>query len=435
MMRQLARRLVPVLAIVTLVATACGDDDDDDAASSETTGGSGTETTAGGAGGATGECQEPTGDPIRIGVIGQLQFFAGLGEGTMARAARANCEGGIAGRPLEVVEPIDDNNDAQANLDGIQRLVEQDNVDYVVVTSSVFLPQSSDYLAQNQVPFSGWGYMPGFCLPNEWGFGFNGCLSGFAFGVEGAQLNRSLVDPLAEYLDNPEYTVVSLIADNEGARGGVPQYDALWGDRQLATEFVPAGVTDFTPYVNTVLEEDPDVVNVSVNLDQAVPFEAALSQAGYDGVIYGYSQYIPGLLGGSPDTAAALEGTFAVTQFPPAEAGLPATEQIAADLEAIGADAFVTQGAQAGYWSMDTLLQIMAAVAAQGDVNDMELFNQVANVDGVDIDFVLEGAPCPWNTLTAHVDGVPGAALVSVEDAAYTVVVPFQCWSLEPAPS
>src|SRR4029078_4815312 len=130
-------------------------------------------------------------------------------------------------------------------------------------------------------------------LPNESGFGFNGCLSGYAFGVKGAQLNRSLVDPLAQGTGNPNYTVVSFIADNEGARGGVPQYNALWGDRQLATEFVPAGVTDFTPYVNTVMQKKPDVVNVSLNLDQAVPFEAALTQAGYKGVIYGYSQYIP----------------------------------------------------------------------------------------------------------------------------------------------
>jgi branched-chain amino acid transport system substrate-binding protein len=436
MRRQLVRKLVPVLVLGLFGVAACGDDDDD-SASSATTAASGTQTSAAsvGSGAAAGACQTPSGDPIKVGVIGQLQFFPGMGEGAKASAYRANCAGGVKGRPIQVVEAIDDNNDAQANLDGVKRLVEQDKVQFVVVTSSVFLPQSSDYLAQKQVPFSGWGYMPGFCQPNEWGFGFNGCLSGFAFGVKGAQLNRSLVDPLAKVTNKQDYTVISFIADNEGARGGVPQYDALWGPRQLSTEFVPAGVTDFTPYVNTVLQKAPDVVNVSLNFDQAVPFEAALTQGGYKGVIYGYSQYVPGLLEASPDTAAALEGTYAVTQFPPAEAGKPATEQIATDLKAVQADPFVSQGAQAGYWSMETLLQIMKAVGAQGDIGDATLFQKVANDTGVPIDFGLEGAPCGWNTSSAHIDGVPGAGVVKVESSKYVVAVPFQCWTLEKAPS
>jgi ABC-type branched-subunit amino acid transport system substrate-binding protein len=448
MRRQLFRALVPVM-VFGLLAAACGDDDD--SASSATTAaaantatttagstaGSGSATTAASGSGATtsGDCQKPTGDPIKVGVIGQLQFFPGMDSGAKAAAYRANCAGGVKGRPFQVVEAIDDNNDAQANLDGIKRLVDQDKVDLVVVTSSVFLPQSSDYLAQKQIPFSGWGYMPGFCLPNQWGFGFNGCLSGFAFGVKGAQMNRSLVDPLAKVTNNPKYTVISFIADNEGAKGGVPQYNALWGSQQLDMQFVPAGVTDFTPYVNTVIQKKPDVVNVSLNLDQAVPFEAALTQAGYKGVIYGYSQYIPGLLESSPDTAAALEGTYAVTQFPPAEANKAATAQIATDLKAVGADPFVSQGSQAGYWSMDTLVQILNAVAAQGDVTDKALIQKTANDTGIQIDFKLDGAPCAWNTKSAHVDGVPGAGVVKIQGAKYSVAVPFQCWTLQPAPS
>src|SRR5437899_477585 len=34
---------------------------------------------------------------------------------------------------------------------------------------------ATDYLNNQQVPFYGWGFLPGFC-GTRWGFGWNGCL-------------------------------------------------------------------------------------------------------------------------------------------------------------------------------------------------------------------------------------------------------------------
>ena len=430
-----------------LLAAACGGDDGDSAdttASSETT--AAAATTAPAASGATtapattgagsaapgGGCTDGA-EPIKIGGLAQAQNFAGMEDGIKAIVDKANKEC-IGGRPLEFVGLQDDGSDPAKNLSLAQSLVEQDEVFAIIATSAVLLPATTDYLAEQKVPFFGWGFMPGFCGDDSWGYGFNGCLSAFALGYSD-ETNGSLIEPIAEQLGKPaeEVTLVTFNADDDSGTFGKLQYDALFTPAQvLGTADVPVqGAGDYTQYVNLVEEKNPDAVMVSTDFVSAIKMKAALAASSYEGLVYDYVTYIPGLLDSSKDTAAALEGGFAVSQFPANEDATPAIAQITEDLKASGSQLpFATQGASIGYWSTELLRQMLVATAAKGEITP-DTFRSV--VEGGFTSETVEGGLGPVTYPDYHKSLAPCSGLVQVVDGAYQSSVPFTCYTMLPA--
>jgi branched-chain amino acid transport system substrate-binding protein len=429
MMRTKWARAVALVAVFVLLAAACGDDDDTESGST-TTGGSSATTPDGGGGG---DCDDSK-EPLKIGGVAQVAFFAGIEEGAKARIEQANktC---VGGHKLEWVGMRDDGSDSQKNIDALRELVEQEGVFAVIATSANLTTPSTNYLAEKQVPFFGWGFMPGFCGEDSWGFGFNGCLSGYALNklgaveVPDAKLNGSLTYPNSELLDKPvdEYTVVVLNAGDESGVMGDTQYQALWpGAQTLATESVPVqGVTDFTQYVNLVNEKNPDVVIVSTDFNTSIKLKAAIIQSGYEGAVVDYTTYIPGLLDSSADTAAALEGGYSNSQFPASEDGGQATKDIAAALAEMGEPEFVTQGASIGWWSADVMIQMLEDI--EGDITP-ESFKELAD-SGWEYEQV-DGGIGPISYPDGHTNPAPCAGLVKVEGGKYVTAVPFACYDL-----
>ena len=185
--------------------------------------------------------------------------------------------------------------------------------------------------------------------------------------MPGAKLNSSLIDPVAEFVkkDADKMSVVYFNSDDDSGKAGDLQYAALFKN-VLDKQFVPTqGVTDYTQYVNIVKAKNPDAVMLSTDFATAIKLKAAIIAGGYKGIVYDYTTYVPGLLESSKDTAAALEGGYSNTQFPPSEEGKPATKQIADDLAAIGKPAFVTQGGSIGYWSTDLMIQMLKAISGE----------------------------------------------------------------------
>ena len=420
-MRSRFVRVAVVLAATGLIAAACGDDGD-------------TNTGTGG-GAPTGTC-DPAKPAIKIGGVAQVAFFAGTEDGVNARIARENktC---IGGRKLEFVGIKDDGSDAQKNLDLNKSLVENDKVFALINSSAVMLPQTTNYLADKKVPFFGWGFMPGFCGKESWGYGFNGCLSGYAFdksktvAVPNAKLNSSLIDPIAELVkkDADKMSIVYFNSDDDAGKAGDLQYSALFKNI-LDKQFVPVqGVTDFTQYVNIVKSKNPDAVMLSTDFANAIKLKAAIIAGGYKGIVYDYTTYIPGLLDSSKDTAAALEGGYSNTQFPPFEDGKPATAMIAADLAAIGKPAFVTQGASIGYWSTDLMIQMLLAI--KGDVTP-DNFRKIAE-DGFTYK-PADGGIGEIKYPDGHFNPAPCSAIVQVKAGKYVSVVPFKCYKLVDPP-
>jgi branched-chain amino acid transport system substrate-binding protein len=442
MKRNRAAKFVASLFAVSLLAAACGDDSGSSASTTtkaSTTTAAGATTTAGGSAttAAAGACKDGA-TTLKIGGLAQAANFAGMDDGIKASIAKINktC---VGGHKLEFVGLKDDGSDPQKNLDAAKSLVEQDKVFAIIATSAVLLPQTTNYLAEKKVPYFGWGFMPGFCGKDSWGYGFNGCLSAYALNVSkaadlpGAKINTSLSDPIAKFLNKAadKFTLVIFNSGDDAGKFGDLQYQALFSASQvLAKEFVPVqGVGDYTAYVNLVNSKKPDAVMVSTDFVTAVKLKAAIVQSGYKGVVYDYVTYVPGLLDASKDTAAALEGGYSVSQFPANEDATKAITQITTDLKDSGSKLpFATQGASIGYWSTELLVQMLQATSAKGDIT-ADNFRKV--VEGGFKSTTVDGGLGAISFPDGHNNPVPCAGVVQVKGGKYVSSVPFACYTLK----
>ncbi|MDQ1432324.1 MAG: branched-chain amino acid transport system substrate-binding protein, partial [Actinomycetota bacterium] len=108
------------------------------------------------------------------GLVSKTVFGASL-QGAQARFDRENAKGGVFGRKIKMVDVADDKFDPTTNVQETRRVVSAGNVFAMVPTVTVTLG-SGDYLAQQKVPFFGWGISAGFC-GNQYGYGFTGCVA------------------------------------------------------------------------------------------------------------------------------------------------------------------------------------------------------------------------------------------------------------------
>jgi branched-chain amino acid transport system substrate-binding protein len=437
----MVRRLGVLVLVLGLVAAtaACGDDDDDsaDGGGAATTGASADTTAAGGAtGGATGgggaaTARGVTATSITVGGVGEIASYPGMAEGAQARLERANREGGVHGRTFEFLGVEDDGSDGQKDLEAVRRLVQQEEVFAVLpVASNYFLPATSTFLSDNQVPFLGWGYMPGFC-DNDWGFGFNGCVIGDHFA------NSSVVDPVlevaSEKLGKPveQLKVAHVAGDDAPGNASLKLFGTAMEARDVDVVYqeaaVPASATDYTPYVQAILAGQPDVVIVGTPFATAIGLTAALTAAGFQGVQSNLVSYVPGLLQAQPNLASALEGAYVNVQVPPEEDGGAAIDQIRTDLEAIGADPFISLGVSVGYWTADVFVQMLEDV---GPDLTPETFSTVVN--GGWTYESIDGGIGPLAFPEHHDRTVPCAAEVHIQGGAYSSAIPFTCYENHP---
>lgn len=435
MARRLRRTAIGVVALA-LIAVSCGGDDDDSdttegaattAAASTTEAGTSPETTEAGGTATTaadGTSAPADGEPIVVGGVADAATFAGLADGAQARFDRANSEGGVNGRPIEFLGVTDDGLNETNNLSAVRALVQNEQVDAVLpIASAGFNVGSSDFLVQNQTPYLGWGFMPGFC-GSEYGYGVNGCL------INQTVVNSALVEPsiLELGVDPAELKIAIQSNDDLAGQSGNSLYVALWeakgADVVYEESNIPSGgtVTDYTPFVQAIIQSQPDIVLVSTQFADSVALTAGLKAAGYEGLILSYIAYVPGLLEAQPAVARALEGTYAMTQFPPQEDPNPAIEQILADLKASGLPEFVSLGTAVGYWTADLYLQMLDAAGG-----DPAKVHDVVN-GGFTYHSDLEGglADTEWPELENV--ALPCQAMMKVENGAYVVAQPFTCY-------
>jgi ABC-type branched-subunit amino acid transport system substrate-binding protein len=427
-------------AIAVCLLAACSESDDaGDAGDSATTTAAAvgstaastaeTDTTAA----ASGDVRGVTADSIKVGGLGEAAVYVGLEDGARARFERANREGGVHGRMIDYVGIKDDGSDAGRDLDVTRELVDADGVFAVApVVSQVFLPQSSDYLAEHQVPFVGWGFMPGFC-GNAFGYGFNGCL------ISEDNINSALTDPVLDAFAEQSGKAISDIrlaiqaGDDITGKSGSVQYADTATKRGAQVVYneqnVPSTtqVTDYSPYAQAVVASEPDIVYASVRFADVIGLTVALRQAGFEGPVVNFVTYVPGLLEAQPDLATALEGVWVNSQLPPSESGSAAVDQVAADLQAIGADPFVTLGASLGYWNADLLVQQLEAAGA-----DLTPDTFQAAMDGFTYEPV-DGGIGPVTFPKDQSEATPCAAVVQVTDGQYEVINPMACYESYPA--
>jgi ABC-type branched-subunit amino acid transport system substrate-binding protein len=442
---------VSLFAVLALVGVACGDDDDSgsgdgstDSTEAETDTGdfdpnediaevvandplSGAEP--------TGLTRGVTDDTITIGCIYEALQFTGAEDGFRARFERANRDGELGDRQIEMLECQDDGSNADTNSSIARGLVEQDEVFGIVSISAYMDPGTTDYLGDNEVPFLGWGFKPGFC-GTRWGFGFNGCLVGDSLpdAVPHAVVQGNLADAAIEAsgLDPSEIQVAFQAGDSDEGRAGNAQYQTVFEDRGAEVVYneanipPPGSAADYTPFVQEVLAANPNLVLTATPFQDVGPFSGGLSAAGYEGANVNFVTYSPGIFESLPDLAQALEGVYVNTQTVPQEDGGDYIAQVEEDLLASGAETgdFITFAGGIAYAEADMLVQMLAAA---GDDLNTTTFD--AAVNGGDFVYTpIEGGPGEVAFPAGHFLPSDCSAVVQVVDAAYEVVVPFTCY-------
>lgn len=428
--RPVAAALLTVLALASAACTKSEKESEGDtttsAAASTTGSDSGGDATTTTAEPATRTTRGVTDDSVKVGGVVWMGQFSGIEAGAQARIDRANGEGGVNGRTIEVVGVEDDGNDSAANLAAAEKLVRQEEVFAILPMQSNAIG-AVDFLIEEQVPFFGWGVNPAFCR-NEIGFGFTGCVS----DPKLERGSNAMGTALKQHFGGDTDKSISILAeDTDSGRGGIVllqnSLEALGFTVPYAEGAVPAppaAVGDFTPFVNALVESDggepPDMIMLQLSTSNAISMSDALQER-YDGLVI-TPFYDPRLVG-----SAAFDGHLVLTQILPYEwAGeTPALQQMIDDLDAYdaehGTETLHSLPVAAGYWAADFFI---SALEATGEDLTVEKF--LATLNG-GFEWEAPGIIGPSKWPDNHGFPVPCAVISRVEGAAYVKGTPLVC--------
>jgi hypothetical protein len=462
MRRSIQRSVIAGLAIV-LVAAACSSSSKSSSstattgAASPTTGGGGTggpnvaSNVTGNAGGGSievlaskskltgpvgsGLTRGITGTTITVGCVYTAQSFAGYQEALQSYFAAVNKAGGVDGRTINLIPCKDDANTAQTNLQEVQQLVNQNNVFAIFSASQAILPGSTDFLNSNQVPFYGWGFLPGFC-GTRWGFGWDGCLEGNAATkqqVEHAAIQGNLADAIIKASGmQPSQVRLAVQSENSAAgKVGSAQYQTLFTQRGAQvvyneTNFPTTAGADVTPYVQAIVASKPNIVEISTPFQDVGPIAAGVKAAGYTGIIFDFTNYVPGLLQTSSQLAQALSNEYVNTQVVPQEQNTPWIQKEVADLQANGQKPFITLGGAQAMAAGELFVESLQAV---GKTLNTKTWDTTVNGGNFTAFASLSGGPGTLKWPAAHVLGADCAAIVQIQGTSYSVKEPFACYN------
>jgi branched-chain amino acid transport system substrate-binding protein len=386
---------------------------------------------------ATGLTRGVTATDVTIGCDYQGAYYPGFDLGLKAKFNSVNKAGGVFGRQIKLLPCVDDNGDSNATLTDTHQFVQQSNVFGMAYNTVGALPATTDYLDANQVPFTGWGTLAGWC-GTRWGFGYNGCLAaGAAPGiVPTVYFNTALVD-LPEKLGNltAGQTKAAIIGnDNAASKAGNAQFSTLFGLQGAKVVYneatLPAtGVADYSPFAQAMLADNPNVIVFDCTFGNIGGLLSALTNAGYKGTTENFVTYTP-TLSTTPDLAKALQGAIVNIQFEPQESNSPYIQKEQSDLQANGSPPAITIGVAQGYEQGNLWVQMLQA--AGKDLNT-KTFDQAVNGGNFVYHAGHAGNAGDINWPNGHFIPVPCAAAVKVDNSKYVSALPYSCFSAVPA--
>lgn len=348
-----AFRLVAVLCAV-VVGAACDDDNGD---------GGGTAPPADGGG------DQASGEPINVMVIGELEGNRGYVAGATARANAINTNGGIDGRPVEVLS-CDSANDPNAAAACAREAVSEGAVAVVAQTTgqgdSIF-----PVLEENDI-----------CSVGNSGFGAADISSpnSFPFVAGAPGVVGGMATMLADTLDATNIHMA--YADIETGAQAVALGDAMLGTRGLETAGstpVPLSSGDLSPQV-AAATRDTDGVVLSLVTEQLVSFLRAANQANAE-----VPFAVPGFSFASEqveELGDAAEGAYVTTTYLPVSAGTEAHTQMLDELEAAGEDDVPTDDATINSWmSVYVLGEVLPDLASIDGGAVCEAMGQLEDFD------------------------------------------------------
>ncbi len=269
-------RLLALGATLILALTACGDGDDGEGPAGAP---AGTETEPGGQ--ATDGAAEPTGEPLRIGMLTSLTgpftpWGVQVQAGMQLAADEINEQGGVDGRPIEIVEG-DDQNNPDEGVGALERMVEQEGVVAAggVISSDVGLAtaRAAEDLGVPLFLVKA-GAAP--ILSQDSRFTFRTCLPAAPM----------VAGPVAQYIEDQGLTRVgAIIADyawGQSVRGALEEEIGALGDVELQIEVAPVTEQDFTTYLRRLEGFDPEMIVATGHPPGAGPITVQSTDLGLD---------------------------------------------------------------------------------------------------------------------------------------------------------
>jgi ABC-type branched-subunit amino acid transport system substrate-binding protein len=362
-----------------------------------------------------------TKNSINVAALVSKPTFAAAELGAQARFDRENDNGGVFKRKINIVDTADDKFDPTTNVQEVRRVVSSGDVFAMVPTVTVVLG-AADYLAQQKIPFFGWGISAGFC-GNEYGYGYTGCVA----PAEPVYGNTFMPEAGAKALGkDPKGLTVAIIAeDTDAARSGI---GTLTGAAEsLGMKVVygkgvvpapPATVGDFKPFAQDIMTSNggqaPDIIIILfASIPSTLGLQGELQAMGFKGPIENTQTY-------DPQLAAPSKGGSVYVQFGAFETAddVPGVKQMMEDLEA--ADAPLGVLSAVGYLSADMFIQ---ALKKAGKNLTTASFQKAASKLKYSVDKTAGPTQFPRDRVQASACGT----LVTSNGTGYDVTVPYFC--------
>jgi branched-chain amino acid transport system substrate-binding protein len=286
-------RIIGAAAVLALVAGACGDDDDDDA-------GAPAETTEAG--------EEPSGDPITIGVVTSLNGpFTPWGlqvrDGMQLAVDEINADGGVDGRPLEL-EVADDQMSPEEGVSGVERLVEEGAVAIGGVISSDVGLATARVAEESEVPLFLVKAGNEQILTRDSRYTFRTCLPAAPM----------VAGPIAQFAEEEGLTRVgAIIADygwGQAFRAAAEEEFAALDGVELQVEVAPVDETDFTTYLRNLESFDPELLVATGHPPGSGPITVQSADLGLDVQVTGAYSVLPEVVSAAGDAATGRYTDF-----------------------------------------------------------------------------------------------------------------------------
>ncbi len=361
---------------------------------------------------------------IHVSGIWTESQYTGAEVGAQARIKRANDAGGINGRKIVLDDMLDDGADQSKNLDAAKKIAGGHDTFAILPVMTASL-SSADYLQEQKIPFFGWAIQQTWTY-NEYGFGWAGA------GQEGpttSQNTEQIWGPLFANKTAKGHTLALIGEDNDSAKVGSANFALGFKDGGLDVVFnkntvptPPAVVSDYSPFASQIIDSKADLAILVTSPLNSLSLVKALQAQNFQGIIATFTLY-------DPRVAPATPNADVFVSFAPWEStGVPAIDQMKADVLALKSDQLLSQPVAAGYFSADLFISILEKTPK--DLT-REAFMKVANGN---FTWELKGVTGPVQFPDFHQNPSPCGAVAQSDGTAFHVVTPYTCGTLVPNP-
>jgi branched-chain amino acid transport system substrate-binding protein len=278
MARARFRAVLAAVGAASLLLTACGDGGADDGDAEDTTGGVADDgdDTADVEDDGEADAAPVDGDPIRVGIITSTSGLLGAYGNAYLDGLAAGLDyatdgtGAVDGRPIEF-EIVDDGGEPDQAISAAVDLVGQGVTILAGSVSSGVAVQVAPFAEENQILFiSGPAATDAVTGINRYTF-----RSGRQ-SYQDVAAAASLVD------DIDGSTVLAFVQDSEFGAANVAALESVLGSQgaTIAEVAVPLSATEFTPFVQQVVDADPDLVFVAWAGDTTPAMWESMEQQG-----------------------------------------------------------------------------------------------------------------------------------------------------------